>query len=429
METTRKNASRFRFELPGVKRHPEIWILGFGLLVRILWVIAVPVQPVSDGVAYDTFARSVAAGDGYGWEPGQPGAYWPPGTAFVYAALYAIFGTNYTPIVLLNLLLYLILSGTTMALAARWFTRRVSLLAGMLLACWPLHVQFTTVLASELLFSTAIAAGWWLWSNEAIALRLRALLLGGVLGGAIYVRTTGLLLPALFACSRGVRTREVFHSGVAALLATIIALGLVAPWSYRNYQAFGEFVLVSTNSGPVFWMGNNPESTGSYMALPPEVEGMSETERSEFLKTIALEHVRERPLLFAWRSVVRLVKTHARETIGVAWNSAALEERYGSGSLLWFKVASQLYWLPVLGFAIAGALRLGRLTGWLAMATHPTVLTWGYFAGVHALVIAQDRYHFPSTPWIAVLAAYAIAGMLGRDRNQQPSATLEARHR
>jgi hypothetical protein len=39
---------------------------------------------------------------------------------------------------------------------------------------------------------------------------------------------------------------------------------------------------------------------------------------------------------------------------------------------------------------------------------HPIVLTWIYFTVVYAVTAVQDRYHFPSHPFIAMLAAMAI---------------------
>jgi hypothetical protein len=35
-------------------------------------------------------------------------------------------------------------------------------------------------------------------------------------------------------------------------------------------------------------------------------------------------------------------------------------------------------------------------------------MAWGYFAFVHAVTVGADRYHFPSIPFIAMLAGYAL---------------------
>jgi hypothetical protein len=67
------------------------------------------------------------------------------------------------------------------------------------------------------------------------------------------------------------------------------------------------------------------------------------------------------------------------------------------------------FWLPALGLGLIGIIILGKQSGWLTMLTHPTVIIWGYLAGVHAVIISQDRYHFPTVPMIAILAAISLA--------------------
>ena len=43
------------------------WVIFIGMGLRILWALAMPVNPVSDSVAYDTFARNLAQHGVYGW--------------------------------------------------------------------------------------------------------------------------------------------------------------------------------------------------------------------------------------------------------------------------------------------------------------------------------------------------------------------------
>ena len=42
---------------------------------------------------------------------------------------------------------------------------------------------------------------------------------------------------------------------------------------------------------------------------------------------------------------------------------------------------------------------------------HPA---WAYFTAVHAIIVAEDRYHMPATPFMTLLAGLAIAGALRR---------------
>ncbi len=390
-------------------KNPYRGIILIGLFLRLLWAIAVPVVPVSDSNAYDVFAQNLAKGNGFGWGVNELTAYWPPGTSFIYAIFYKILGHSYWPIILFNLLVAAGTIWVTMYLAEKWFDRRIAILTGFILAFWPAQIQFTTVLASELIFTILLMVGLWLWLEEKFTLRSRAIGVGVIMAAACYVRPTALLIPFLLLFFRVIKTREIFKTVTATLVMFLIMAIIIAPWSYRNTQLFGQFTLLSTNSGAVLWMGNNPNSTGGYMQLPEEVEGMNQAQKNQYLKSLAREHIKEKPLLFIQRCIIRLIDTHNRESIGVAWNEKGLVSRYGSGILLPLKIINQLYWLPALGLGLIGIVILGKQYGWLTMLTHPTVVIWGYLAGVHAVIISQDRYHFPSVPMIAILAALALA--------------------
>jgi hypothetical protein len=316
------------------------------------------------------------------------------------------------PIIIFNLLLAGLTIGLSIYLAERWFGRRTAALTGILLACWISQIQFTTVLASEQLFTTSILVGLTLWSQETINIWGRAALVGGILAAASYVRPTAMLIPVLLMFLRYLSTRKVKENLVATFVMFLVMGLLIAPWSIRNTQAFGQFVTISTNGGANLWMGNNPASTGAYMDMPPEVSEMNEAQRDQYLKSLAVAHIKAQPLLFATRTIQRIITTHDRESIGVAWNEQGLSSRYGQWILTPLKLLNQLYWIPMLGLGLAGIVHLGLQQGWLTVLCHPTVLMWGYFTAVHAAIVAQDRYHFPRIPMIALLAASMLIAIL-----------------
>lgn len=389
-----------------------LWIALTALVLRVIWAIAVPVVPIADSAAYDTFAHNLAFCNNYGWDCQAPSAYWPVGPSFVYSLFYKLFGHTYLPIVLLNIGLGVVTILLTMHLAERWFERRTAALTGILLALWVSQIQFTTVLASEQLFTTLIVAALVIWSNESINIWGRAALAGSVLAAASYVRPTAILLPLVLMFIRYTTTRRVIETVKATVVMFLVIALLVAPWSIRNTQAFGQFVTISTNGGANLWMGNNPASTGEYMDLPPEVVNMNEAQRDKHLKSLAVAHIKENPVLFVRRTINRLVVTYSRETISVAWNEAGLKQRYGQWIITPMKLLTQLYWIPMLCLGVLGVTLLGIREGWLKALTHPTVLLWGYFTAVHAVIVAQDRYHFPSIPMIAILASYSLVTLL-----------------
>ena len=143
------------------RTHALILAVAFGL--RAAWALFVPVRPLSDSFAYDTFAQNLANGLGFGWNAGEPTAFWMPGTSMLYAVCYRLFGHSYTPIVILNILLGVWIVWAAMRLSEKWFDVRTGLVTGWLLAVWPNLIQFTTILASELLFMALMLAALLLW--------------------------------------------------------------------------------------------------------------------------------------------------------------------------------------------------------------------------------------------------------------------------
>lgn len=388
-----------------------VWPLTAALVLRLLWAWSVPVEPVSDSGIYDEFARSLAAGRGYAYADGQLTAYWPVGTAALYGALYHVFGAGPVPIVVLNLLLGLLAVALTHALAQRYFDARTAAVAAWFVACWPLMIQFTTILASELLFLVLLMATLYAWGHRAIAPLPRAVLWGGFLCAAVYVRPTALPLFFILPLAQAWQERAWRDASMSAVVAAIVAAAMLAPWALRNQALFGTPVLVSTNFGPNLWMGNNPDSTGVYMDLPSDAPS-HEVERDRHLKRAAVEFILDNPQRYLALSLKRLVATFGRESIGVTWNEPALRRSWGGGAIMPLKLLSSLYWAGLFTLALLGlglALARGRIG-----VLHPLVLVGALFVAVPVLTVGQDRYHVPLNGILAIFASWAVVWLKDR---------------
>jgi len=374
----------------------------------VAWVVKVPVQPVSDGYVYNLLARSLANGIGYCWYPGHPTAYWPVGTSFVYSLLYRVFGQSFTPIVAFNVALSLGTIWLTMLLGERWFNRKVAIVAGYIYACWPVQIEFTTVLASELIFNFLLLALLVAWESPPLNRWAKAVFIGILAAAACYVRPVGMLLPAVLYALTISRERRYKLPVAGAAVAFAVMFLAIAPWSVRNTRTFGHFELVSTNGGPNLWMGNNPDGTGGTVDIPDNSLKMPEAERDIYLGHLAKCYILAHPERFAVRTLKKAFWLHDHETIGVHWNLPALEGRYGAQAVWRLKLASDLFWWAVLLLGMAaGVLLVVERGPWVVFSSPPIVL-WAYFAALHAVIVVQDRYHFPCLPFIGILAAFAV---------------------
>lgn len=389
-------------------------LLLAGMGLRILWALLVPVVPISDGWAYHQFARTLAEHGTYGWTPDEPTAYWAVGTSALVALTYLVHD-GFAGVVVLNLLAGLAILLLTHRLALRWFGEAAALWALALVAFWPNLVFFTTIVSSELFFIAAMLAGLFFWRRPAGPPLVNLALAGLLWGLTAYIRPVVLLVPAALALVElpGGPRRFAAASLRAAAAIALISL-VVLPWSLRNEGVFGERVTVSTNFGANLWMGNNPDSTGGYMPLPPEVEGMGEVERSRYLQTLAWDYMSENPLDALGLMGRKLVRLYGRETIGVVWNEEGLRPLVGEGGVLLLKLAATGYWyLLVLG-ALAGVAVLARRAGPVAALFNPPVALWGYFTLLHVIIVADDRYHMPTSTFVATMAAVALASLGAR---------------
>lgn len=392
-------------------------VLALALVLRVAWGVLVPVEPVSDSAAYERYAMNLAEGHGYGQAPGEKSAYWPVGAPFIYAVLFRVFGHVYWPVVALNVLVGVGTVACVMGLGSLLWRREVGLLAGLFLALWPSQVQFSTVIASELPFALLTTGLVWLSLSPWKKPWIKAILAGILLAAAAYVRPTALLIPFVLGIIQLLRKEPFLRTAGTTAVMFVVMMALILPWSLRNQAVFGEFVLISTNGGTNLWMGNNPHTDGTYMK-PPHPEGMNEAERNRYLSEEAKAYIKAEPVAFLKNAVIKFIKTHDRETIGVGWNEPGLKSRFPDKVVSGLKGVSTLYWWAVLALGVAGAFMV-LAGGLIRFFGDPAVMFWGYYAGIHAVTVAQDRYHFASIPFIAILAAAALFTAWNRVRGKR----------
>ena len=389
-----------------------LYAFAAALLLRLAWALAVPVAPVSDSHAYDVFAQNIASGNGYGWEANKPSAFWPVGTPAIYAFLYWLFGHGYMALALLQVVVGAAIVVVATLLARRWLGEGVATVTAWLLACWPLLIQYTTILASELHFLLFLLVAYWLASRPGRATSVRGWSAGLFLAAANYVRPIALLMPPLLflreVADRATRKQAV----LACVVCAVTTLACISPWTLRNWLVFDRLVLISTNGGSNLWMGNNPDGDTGYMRLP-KLDVANEADRDRIFRDRATTFILADPLSFVKRSLRKAVALHERETIGVAWNEQGLTARFGAGVLTPIKALSSAYWWLVLVLAICGAFLLARSLGWRVLFLCPPIAAWAYITLVHSVTVAGDRYHVPAIPFIAMVAGVAACRLAG----------------
>jgi 4-amino-4-deoxy-L-arabinose transferase-like glycosyltransferase len=397
-------------------------IIGVGFILRLLWALAVPVIPESDSYIYWVTAGNLVNHGHYGVTLGDKFSFWPVGTSAIYAVFFLMFGVNMTAAVIANLIAAVLSIFTSALLAKRWFGEREALWTAGLMAVWPTLILYATVMASEVFFIVAINTALLVWNSRALPAAGASVLSGVTFGLAALLRPVALLVPVVFAIMTAAKERKIFPQAWRLAVVMIAMFAAIAPWTARNYDVHGAFVLIATNGGTVLWMGNNPDSTGAYTVPPTRTDDMTEVERAEVLGEEAKAYMLANPVRTVIFTARKLIDTHLRETIAVHWNMSGIEQRFGAGAITPFKLVTQAWWMVVflvsLGgatLAVLAALKEKTLADkFLTFIASPALGLWAYYAVVHAVIISGDRYHMQSIPFIAMLASLAVTTALAK---------------
>lgn len=411
-------------------------LLVLALAVRLAFVAATPdYHPRHDDRNYDWLAHSIARTGGYpkieGADGPRPIAFRPPAYPYALAAVYKVGGQAMADDrrrweaarrvqAVLGTLTVALLGLVALHL---WGGARALLGMG-LAAVYPPLVLVDGALVSEVLFTPLVlAAVLAALHNRMSDHRLRLAVAIGVLTGlAVLTRSNGLvLLLPLGLAVWSVRPRwSLAALGPPAALAAT-ALLCVVPWTIRNAVVTGEFIPLTTQTGPALAGTFNSvsladaDNPGAWRLLRnvPEYRDLflrrkelSEADLDRSMRSRVRAYLAEHPeavLRVGFWNLVRMLelggleraRTTAR-TIGVRADRVA-----DAGVYAFFAVAV----LAVLG-ALTAAVRRVPLWVWLV----PVLLV----ASVVFVNTETPRFRVPVDPFLIMLAALALGAAGGR---------------
>ncbi len=273
-------------------------ILGFSLLIRLLYLFQVHNDIfmrflIIDAKFYDAWAKKILLGD---WL-GHNAFYQDPYYAYFLAFFYKIFGPDPTKIRVLQAIFD---TGTVFliyVLGKSIFDSRTGLIACGLASLYGPMVCYTA-----LLDKTTISLFLITLSLATIILAADSAWLGPLLSGIIWgtaclirgnmlVVLIGASLWLLFQNKRTWRlSKNSFQKTGIFLIGSGLVIGSIA---FRNYWVSRDFVLLTSNAGLNFFIGNNPHTAGNYLE-PPFIHGIPEDEYSD--SKLAAEHFSGRSL-------------------------------------------------------------------------------------------------------------------------------------
>jgi hypothetical protein len=391
------------------------------LLPRVAVLFLDP-QPFSDAGWY--FNRGIALAFGHGYsEGGVLTAFWPPGWPLVVSVLIRLFGVSLIVVQIFNLVCSMATAWLTLDLGRRLFKSELGARIGLLLlAIYPNAIGYVPLVWTEVFYTMLLLLGCWLIvaCRSAITLTIAGL----VFGLATLVKTqTLIVIPLIFGIDflRGqVSFKAVTTTLIKCAAVVAFALVVVFPWSYRNYQVFGEWVLVSTNGGLTLLTGNNPSARGDYTQDDPLVTTITrsvtnQTEVDKEAKRRAVQWIKDNPSRFVALLPLKAFRLWIPNGES-EWSYQAgykMYERYVS----WFRTVryiNQVYYLCLLIMFV--------WTGWLLFVQKKGIsqaIDW--WALPHALALyltiiafvfsGQSRFHYPIMPFVMMCCGWFVVSL------------------
>jgi Tfp pilus assembly protein PilF len=256
-------------------------IFSAALVYRLLYFLTARDDPlmtyvdaVPDAALYHNWAVSMLGGGGL------EGAYYiGPAYAFFLAFVYRLFGVHLYAVLFVQLVLGALTAALVYAVARRLYGAAAAWLAGVIWVLYlpaafydtqvlPASLTLVLVAASLWLLTVALDGGRrWPWAAAA----------GLAFGAAVLARPNLLLFAA--ALGLWALARREPRRAVAAFLVPVVLV--VAGVTLRNRLAGGEWVVISSQGGVNFFIGNNREAPGSFAAPRGTVgrpEALNETQ-------------------------------------------------------------------------------------------------------------------------------------------------------
>jgi len=408
-----KRGPRPRGAAPSLSGRTLLLLFAVALLLRLLHVLAMRASPyfenpVIDAATYDDAARSIATGHGH-----PDVVFWqPPGYAYFLSLIYTLAGMGYLAPRIVQAFLGAASVVLTAWIGARFFGRRVGLIAGYAAALYGLLIYYDgELLTPTLTIALQLAAV----TAAVLARERRSLALwvgsGVLIGLASVVTAPSLVMGAVLAVAAG---RRAWAVALGAAIA-------IAPVTWRNLQRGHELVPISWNAGINLYIGNNPRYDET-VAIRPDLHWkrfVLEPRRagvhgagaaSGYFVAKVLRYAASDPLGFLRLQGKKLYLLIAGNEI------PRNQEIYPARA--YSPVLRVLLWkVPGLAFPFGLLLPLAVLG--LAVGSRraplPAAIVGAYAMAILAFFITA-RYRVPLVPFLLVFAAEGVLWFLEEDR-------------
>lgn len=385
-------------------------IFLIALAIRILFVLLFKADIPEHGDAWYYLKIAENLLDGQGYHEGNLVAYRPPLFPFFVASIQYLFGATIQSVRIVQAVVGAIICVLIFYTGRIVGGVRAGIIAAILSISYPPLVFYSAEILSENLFiMLALLAVFCVLVSRSSPLARWQILAGVCFGLSALTREVGLfmLLGSLaWYLINGKNLMLVLRSwSVIALFAVLT----ISPWTIRNYFHFSTLVPISTNTGIIFYMGNNPSATGDFQWIVPpgatwnksSPNGYYEIEANRLGLKAGMHFIAEQPTTFLQLTLKRFWLMVMPPYHNIDSNTSVLELVY---RLVWLSIYIVIF-LP------------GIIVSPIVLYKQYKVLSLFYIMILmlllpHFFTIANFRYQLPIIPFAAVLAAMVWAKLL-----------------
>lgn len=391
-------------------KHFLLLFLAIAFILRLSCVFFLDWGTFPDFEWYENRAYILSSGGGYE-EEGYPTARFPPGYPFFLASIYKIFGHNICFAKIANVFLSVLICFFSYKIAKRKEFNYIPKITVIILSFFPSQIFFTSLLASEILFSFLFLTVFYLLiiqikENKGFFLPI---FIGLFLGLATLTRGVTLFFPLVIFFFFFSLKKKGFIKKIFIILFSMFLI--LFPWMFRNKQKLGYFTL-STNIGVNLWKGNNPQSAGNgicpdkseFKNIPPDPKIQVETDRLCF--NLAIDFIKNNHFKFLKLGIRKQINLFATDMFPLENKLKNLGEKLKWNKYIILAVFSQTYYILIFFLFISGVFLYFKknIRGIFSLLLYTVV----YWMAIHFLFFGMDRFHFPIVPILSIFSGFVL---------------------
>lgn len=410
------------------KDKERLFLLGVFLLafiLRLIYLLQVKsnphfFSPTMDPLYHDIWAQNIAGGN---WI-GSKVFFRAPFYAYFLAIVYKIFGHNY---IIPRVIQHLIGSFSCILvyfLAKKLFNRKVATVASLLAATYGMFIYFEDelVLDSFLVFFDLLLILFLLKTKDSPKLS-RWFACGIILGFSAITRPNILFfipfvwLWIFLVFTKQRKLKEILTFCIMFLIGSAL---VIFPVALRNYLVAKDFVLIASQGGINFLIGNNRNADGMSAVLYKEdwqyrdFEHMAEKETGRSLKPSEVSNFYyKKGIKFFLDEPEKAFKLWVKK-LYIFWNKFEVSNNQDT---YFFRKYSSLIRILLIGFWFIGPLGLvGMILSWLGGKERanlrksillPILFVFSYMLTV-VMFFVTSRFRLPVIPFLIIFSAFTL---------------------